>query len=56
MLVHGSLATTDLGATAFTDGIPLPRASHIARWMRPQENRAYGRDAFLRGQHRMHGW
>ncbi|HPD42095.1 MAG TPA: glycosyltransferase family 39 protein, partial [Anaerolineae bacterium] len=37
-------------------GIPLPAASHIERWLRLQENLAYGREAFLLGQNSMHGW
>ena len=37
-------------------GLPLPAASHIERWLRLQENIAYGREAFLLGQNRMHGW
>ena len=42
--------------TGFAAGIPLPAASHIERWLRLQENLAYGREAFLLGQNRMHGW
>ena len=34
----------------------LPAASHIERWLRLQTNIAYGREAFLLGQNRMHGW
>ena len=37
-------------------GFPLPAASHIERWLRLQENLAYGREAFLLGQNSMHGW
>ncbi len=37
-------------------GFPLPAASHIERWLRLQENLAYGREAFLLGQNAMHGW
>lgn len=37
-------------------GIPLPAASAIERWLRLQENLAYGREAFLLGQNSMHGW
>ncbi len=37
-------------------GMPLPAASHIERWLRLQENLAYGREAFLLGQNSMHGW
>jgi hypothetical protein len=36
--------------------IPIPAASHIERWLRLQDNLAYGREAFLLGQNRMHGW
>jgi hypothetical protein len=35
---------------------PLPAASHVERWFRLQDNFAYGREAFLLGQNRMHGW
>ena len=42
--------------TSFAAGIPLPAASHIERWLRLRENLAYGREAFLLGQNRMHGW
>ena len=42
--------------TGLAAGIPLPAASHIERWLRLQENLAYGREAFLLGQNRMHGW
>ena len=35
---------------------PLPAASHIERWLRLRENLAYGRESFLLGQNRMHGW
>jgi hypothetical protein len=35
---------------------PLPAASHVERWLRLQTNLAYGREAFLLGQNRMHGW
>jgi hypothetical protein len=42
--------------TGFAAGIPLPAASHIERWLRLRENLAYGREAFLLGQNRMHGW
>ncbi len=37
-------------------GLPLPAASHIERWLRLQENLAYGREAFLLGQNSMRGW
>lgn len=37
-------------------GMPLPAASAIERWLRLQENLAYGREAFLLGQNSMHGW
>ncbi len=37
-------------------GISLPAASHIERWLRLQENLAYGRESFLLGQNSMHGW
>jgi len=37
-------------------GLPLPAASHIERWLRLQENLAYGREAFLLGQNSMSGW
>ncbi len=36
--------------------VPLPAASHIERWLRLQDNLAYGREAFLLGQNTMHGW
>lgn len=36
--------------------VPLPAASHIERWIRLQENLAYGRESFLLGQNSMHGW
>ncbi|MBN2392389.1 MAG: glycosyltransferase family 39 protein [Anaerolineae bacterium] len=36
--------------------VPLPAASHIERWLRLQDNLAYGREAFLSGQNAMHGW
>lgn len=36
--------------------LPLPAASHIERWLRLQANIAYGRESFLLGQNRMHGW
>ncbi len=35
---------------------PVPAASHVERWLRLQANLAYGREAFLLGQNRMHGW
>ncbi len=35
---------------------PIPAASHMERWLRLRENLAYGREAFLLGQNRMHGW
>ncbi|MBN1180144.1 MAG: glycosyltransferase family 39 protein, partial [Anaerolineae bacterium] len=35
---------------------PIPAASHVERWLRLQTNIAYGREAFLLGQNRMHGW
>ena len=35
---------------------PLPAASHIERWLRLRDNLAYGRESFLLGQNRMHGW
>jgi len=42
---------------AITHGqLPLPAASHIERWLRLQANIDYGREAFLLGQNRMHGW
>ncbi|MFN3762218.1 MAG: hypothetical protein ACK4WK_03330, partial [Anaerolineae bacterium] len=40
----------------FAGGLPLPAASHLERWVRLRENLAYGREAFLLGQNRMHGW
>ena len=36
--------------------VPLPAASHVARWQRLRTNLVYGREAFLLGQNRMHGW
>jgi hypothetical protein len=36
--------------------VSLPGASHIERWLRLQENIAYGREAYLLGQNSMHGW
>ncbi len=36
--------------------LPLPAASHVARWLRLQANLAYGRESFLLGQNGMHGW
>ena len=42
---------------AIADGqLPLPAASHIERWLRLQAHIDYGREAFLLGQNRMHGW
>jgi 4-amino-4-deoxy-L-arabinose transferase-like glycosyltransferase len=35
---------------------PLPAASHVERWVRLQANIDYGRESFLLGQNRMHGW
>jgi hypothetical protein len=36
--------------------LPLPAASHVERWLRLQDNVAYGRESFLLGQNGMHGW
>ncbi len=36
--------------------LPIPVASHIERGMRLRANLQYGREAFLLGQNRMHGW
>ncbi|MGC9521877.1 MAG: ArnT family glycosyltransferase [Anaerolineae bacterium] len=36
--------------------LPVPAASHVERWLRLQENLAYGRESFLLGQNSMHGW
>ncbi len=36
--------------------LPLPAAGHIERWERLRANLAYGRESFLLGQNRMHGW
>ncbi len=36
--------------------LPLPAASHIERWERLRANLAYGRESYLLGQNRMHGW
>ncbi len=36
--------------------LPVPAASHLERWLRLRENIAYGRESFLLGQNRMHGW
>ncbi len=36
--------------------LPLPAAAHIERWLRLQDNLAYGRESFLLGQNGMHGW
>jgi hypothetical protein len=42
--------------TGIFGGILLPAAEHIERWLRLQENLAYGRESFLLGQNSMHGW
>ncbi len=34
----------------------LPAASHVERWLRLQDNISYGRESFLLGQNKMHGW
>ncbi len=36
--------------------LPLPAASHVERWLRLRDVIAYGRESFLLGQNRMHGW
>ncbi|MCD6286529.1 MAG: glycosyltransferase family 39 protein, partial [Anaerolineae bacterium] len=36
--------------------VPLPAASHFERWLRLEENLAYGRESFLLGQNGMYGW
>jgi 4-amino-4-deoxy-L-arabinose transferase-like glycosyltransferase len=36
--------------------LPIPAASHIERWERLRVNLTYGRESFLLGQNRMHGW
>lgn len=36
--------------------LPLPAASHIERWERLRANLTYGRESYLLGQNRMHGW
>jgi 4-amino-4-deoxy-L-arabinose transferase-like glycosyltransferase len=36
--------------------LPIPAASYVERWLRLQVNIDYGREAFLLGQNRMHGW
>jgi hypothetical protein len=36
--------------------LPLPAASHVERWFRLQDVISYGRESFLLGQNRMHGW
>ena len=40
----------------YAANLPIPATGHIERWRRLQENLAYGREAFLLGQNRMHGW
>mgnify|MGYP001033096859 CR=1 FL=1 len=36
--------------------LPIPAASHVERWVRLQDNLAYGRESFLLGQNSMSGW
>ncbi|HOT92988.1 MAG TPA: glycosyltransferase family 39 protein [Anaerolineae bacterium] len=43
-------------ATIANGTLPLPAAGHIERWERLRANLAYGRESFLLGQNRMHGW
>ncbi len=43
-------------ATIANGTLPLPAASHIERWERLRANLEYGRESFLLGQNRMHGW
>ncbi|MCJ7550070.1 MAG: glycosyltransferase family 39 protein [Anaerolineae bacterium] len=40
----------------FGGEVPLPAAGHIERWLRLEENLAYGRESFLLGQNGMQGW
>jgi 4-amino-4-deoxy-L-arabinose transferase-like glycosyltransferase len=38
------------------EAFSLPAPGHAARWLRLQDNLAYGRESFLLGQNRMQGW